>query len=48
MLELKIIFENGDYLYTKFNATLEEAKEYYIGNYLSKGKCIDIIELGSD
>lgn len=52
MLKLKVIFDDGDYLITKFNLSLEEAKNYYIGNRFNLGiaednfkKCIDIIEL---
>lgn len=52
MLKLKVVFEDGDYLITRINLSLEEAKKYYIGNTFNLGvaednlkKCIDIIEL---
>jgi hypothetical protein len=36
-LDLKVHFENGDYLTTKINATLEEATKYYVGNTFNVG-----------
>lgn len=52
MLKLKVILEDGDYLITKINLSLEEAKKYYIGNKFNLGiaednfkKCIDIVEI---
>ena len=33
----KITFNDGDHLITSMNATLEEAKEYYIGQSLNFG-----------
>lgn len=36
-LDLKVHFENGDYLVTKINATLEEATSYYVGNTFNVG-----------
>ena len=30
MKTFKVAFDNGDYLVTKFNGTLEHAKHYYI------------------
>ena len=27
----KVTFSNGDYLYTQLNASIEEAKAYYLG-----------------
>lgn len=52
MLKLKVIFEDGDYLTTRINLSLEEAKKYYIGNKFNLGsvednfkKCIDIVEI---
>lgn len=46
--EIKVIFENGDFLYTKINGTKEEIENYYIGKYFNTGfvtgmqKCIKI------
>jgi hypothetical protein len=31
MKEIKIIFADGDFCYTRINATEEEIKKYYIG-----------------
>lgn len=31
MINIRVNFENGDYLYTKFNGTIIQAQEYYIG-----------------
>ena len=52
MLNIKIIFEDGDYEFTKINATIEEARKYYIGQRFNVGittdkikKCIDVQEL---
>lgn len=36
-LDIKVHFENGDYLMTKINATLEEATNYYVGNTFNVG-----------
>lgn len=41
MNEYKIIFENGDYLYTRMNATLDEAKAYYLGKLFNLGSVGD-------
>ena len=45
----KAIFENGDYLYTAFNGTKEEIRNYYIGKIFNLGvenddlqKCIAV------
>ena len=32
MIHVKVTFEDGNYLYTGINATLTEAKEYYLNN----------------
>ena len=48
----KVTFSNGDYLYTQLNASLEEAKAYYLGNIFNLGteadnlqKCVDMEEV---
>jgi len=48
----KVTFSNGDYLYTKLNASIEEAKAYYLGNIFNLGaeadnlqKCVDVEEV---
>ena len=46
--EIKVIFENGDFLYTKINGTKKEIEDYYINKYFNTGfitgmqKCIRI------
>ena len=35
MIDILVVFENTDYLRTRINCTLEEAKEYYKGNYFT-------------
>ena len=49
MNEYKVIFENGDYLYTRMNATLQETKAYYLGKLFNLGsvgdnmqKCVSV------
>ena len=49
MKTIKVIFENGDYLYTKINGTKEEIKNYFIGRIFNVGtvkddlrKCINV------
>ncbi len=44
MLTLKINYENGDHSYTRINATPEEAKAYYIGNFFNVGIISDNIQ----
>lgn len=48
----KITFANGDYFFTRFNASIEEAKAYYLGNIFNLGtvadnlqKCVDVEEV---
>ena len=49
MITIKVDFEDGDSLVTRFNGTLEEAKQYYIDKVFNMGcvndnivRCIDI------
>ena len=44
MKEIKVTFENGDYLYTRINGTKEEIERYYIGNYFNIGTVSDNIQ----
>lgn len=37
MNTFKVIFEDGDSLVTEMNASLEEARRYYIGQYFNFG-----------
>ncbi|RKJ71485.1 hypothetical protein D7X33_22260 [Butyricicoccus sp. 1XD8-22] len=37
MIEILVTFDNADFLRTRINCTLEEAKEYYINNYFTFG-----------
>ena len=48
-LEIRIIYEDGTAESTRINATIDEAKRYYIGNVFNVGvvsdilkKCVDI------
>lgn len=41
MIEIKVVFNDGDFLFTKFNGTLEKAKDYYLGHYFNFGKLTD-------
>lgn len=48
----KITFANGDYLYTSLNASIKEAKAYYLGSIFNLGsvsdnlqKCVDVVEV---
>ena len=34
--EIKVIFDDGDYLYSGINGTKEEVKKYYIGQSFEK------------
>ena len=52
MITLKAYFEDGNEITTRINATLEEAKRYYEGNYFNLGpveddmkKCIQVEEV---
>lgn len=44
MMVIKVRFENGDTLITKINATLEESKKYYVGNYFNLGTVSDYMQ----
>lgn len=44
MVRVKIGFENGDSLVTRFNGTLEEAREYYMGRAFNLGVVDDNIQ----
>ena len=39
MINILVSFDNSDFTQTRINATLEEAKQYYIGNYFTFGTC---------
>ena len=47
--EIKVIFEDGDYLYTTINGSKEDVRAYYIGKFFNCGavedkmkKCVDV------
>ena len=47
--KIKVIFEDGDYFFTKINDSEEEIKEYYIGKIFNIGtltdnmkRCVDV------
>lgn len=53
MNEYKIIFEDGDYMLTRFNGTADEAKAYYLGRVFNLGterdrlvRCVAVEQLG--
>lgn len=55
MRTIKIIFEDGDYVITRINASVEEIENYYLGkhfNLRSSGarfkKCVSIEYLDED
>ncbi len=37
MHKYKIVLSDGDYFYTRFNGTLDEAKLYFLGHVLNMG-----------
>ena len=42
MIEIKVTFEDGNYLHTKFNGTIETAKKYYFGNVFNLGEVVSV------
>ena len=47
--EIKVIFEDGDFLYTTINGSKEDLISYYIGKFFNCGtakddmkKCVDV------
>lgn len=47
--EIKVIFEDGDFLYTTINGSKEDVRSYYIGKFFNCGtvkddmkKCVDV------
>lgn len=47
--ESKVIFEDGDFLYTRINDRKEDVRAYYIGKFFNCGtvedemkKCVDV------
>lgn len=47
--EIKVIFEDGDFLYTTINGSKEDVRAYYIGKFFNCGtvedkmkKCVDV------
>lgn len=47
--EIKVIFEDGDFLYTTINGSKEDVRSYYIGKSFNCGtvedkmkKCVDV------
>lgn len=37
MIEILVVFENANFMNTRINCTLEEAKQYYLNNYFTFG-----------
>lgn len=46
MNEFKVTFSDGDFIYTRMNATLEESERYYIGNIFNLGTVEDRLVKG--
>jgi IMP cyclohydrolase len=44
MATVKVNYENGDYECTRINATLEEARAYYIGKTFNIGSVSDNLQ----
>ena len=44
MINIKIIYEDGDCEFTKINATIEEARKYYTGQRFNVGITTDKIK----
>ncbi len=47
--KIKVIFEDGDFLYTKINGSKDDVRSYYIGKFFNCGtvednmrKCVDV------
>lgn len=43
MNTFKIIYDNGDYTYTRLNGTLETAKRYFVGHVFNIGTVDDLM-----
>lgn len=39
----KIIFDNGDHEYTRFNGSIDTVKQYYIGHVFNIGVYEDVL-----
>lgn len=48
MIEIKVIFTGDEYVFTRFNGTLEDAKQYYIGKVFNFGAYDDRLETALD
>lgn len=55
MIDLKVTFNDGDYFYTRFNGTREEAESYYLSRNFNTGssgdrirQCVSLEFLGGD
>lgn len=45
MITVKVNYANGDYCYTRINATEEEARKYYVGHYFNLGAVRDNLQI---
>lgn len=52
MVEVKVIYENDDEIYTRMNATFEDAQDYYLNKVFNLGsvnddmqRCVDVVLL---
>lgn len=55
MITIKCKYENGQSFTTRLNATIEEARDYYVGNVFNIGqvndnmqKCVSVEEIVTD
>ncbi len=52
MIAIKVLYENGDEVFTRINATIEEAQDYYLNKVFNLGsvnddmqRCVDVVLL---
>ena len=48
MLNIKIVYDDGDFEYTKINATIEDVRKYYVGRSFNLGITTDNIKRCKD
>lgn len=48
MLTVKCVYSNGEVVYTRINATINEARRYFIGNVFNVGSVSDVMATCTD
>ena len=43
-MDIKVNFADGDYLFTRFNGSFDEAEKYYIGRIFNIGSVSDNLQ----